>query len=98
MGGTRSGPGLLENPEGADEDPRAIDCSPLPAGEQAVPGFEGDHWGQRVRLTTVADSRLAAEILVSCSGSVEQGIGIVFAIATSAVDAQRRAIRAREGK
>lgn len=48
--------------------------------------------------TTVVDRRLAAEIRVSGSGSAEREIDVVFAIGTSAVDAQRRAIRAREGE
>jgi len=48
--------------------------------------------------TTVVDRRLAEESLVSGSGSAEREIGVFFAIGTSAADAQRRAIRAREGE
>jgi hypothetical protein len=41
---------------------------------------------------------LVAAIPAFDSGSEEHGIDVVFAIATSAVDGQRRAIRAREGE
>jgi hypothetical protein len=47
--------------------------------------------------TTVVDKRLVAEILVCGSGNAARGIGVVFAIGTSAGDSQRRAIRARAG-
>jgi hypothetical protein len=49
-------------------------------------------------FTTVADRRLAVESRASGSGSAEREIDVVFAIGTSAADAQRRAIRAREGE
>ena len=48
--------------------------------------------------TTVVDRRLAEESRVSGSGSAEREIDVVFAIGTSAVDAQRRAIHARKGE
>jgi hypothetical protein len=53
---------------------------------------------QQVLSTTVVDRRLAVESRASGSGSAEREIGVVFAIGTSAADAQRRAIRAREGE
>jgi hypothetical protein len=53
---------------------------------------------QQVPSATVVDRRLAEESLVSGSGSAEREIGVFFAIGTSAADAQRRAIRAREGE
>jgi hypothetical protein len=53
---------------------------------------------QQVPSTTVVDRRLAAVSRAFGSGSEERGIGDAFAIGTSAADAQRRAIRAREGE
>ena len=48
--------------------------------------------------TTVVDKRSAAASLVSDSDSTGRGIDDAFAIGTSGEDAQRRAIRAREGE
>jgi hypothetical protein len=48
--------------------------------------------------TTVVDRRLAVESRVSDNGSGEREIDVVFAIGTSAVDAQCRAIHARKGE
>src|SRR5216683_2719353 len=48
--------------------------------------------------TTVVDRRQGEASLVYGSGSEEQGIGVVFAMWTSAADVQRRAIRARAGE
>ena len=48
--------------------------------------------------TTVVDRRSAAASLVSDSDSTGRGIDDAFAIGTSGEDAQRRAIRAREGE
>ena len=45
--------------------------------------------------TTVVDRRSGAGSHVCGSGSKVHGIDVVFAIGTSAADAQRRAIRAR---
>ena len=47
--------------------------------------------------TTVVDRRSGAESHVCGSGSEVHGIDVVFAIGTSAADAQRRAILARAG-
>ena len=48
--------------------------------------------------TTVVDRRLVAASLVSDSDSIGRGIDDAFAIGTIGEDAQRRAIRAREGE
>jgi hypothetical protein len=48
--------------------------------------------------TTVVDRRSAEANHVFCSGNAEHEIDVVFAIGTSAADAQRRAIRARAGE
>jgi hypothetical protein len=48
--------------------------------------------------TTFVDRRLAEARHVFCSGSAEHEIDVVFAIGTSAADAQRRAIRAGAGE
>jgi hypothetical protein len=48
--------------------------------------------------TTVVDRRSAVASLVSDSDSTGRGIDDAFAIGTSGEDAQRRAIRAREGE
>jgi len=49
-------------------------------------------------VTTVVDRRSAEANHVFCSGNAEHEIDVVFAIGTSAADAQRRAIRARAGE
>jgi hypothetical protein len=48
--------------------------------------------------TTVVDRKLAPVSCISGSGSEERGIDDAFAIGTSGEDAQRRAIRVREGE
>ena len=48
--------------------------------------------------TTVVDRRSAEANHVFCSGNAEHEIDVVFAIGTSAADAQRRAIRASAGE
>ena len=48
--------------------------------------------------TTVVDRRSEAVNHAFGSGSTEHEIDVVFAIGTSAADAQRRAIRARAGE
>jgi hypothetical protein len=53
---------------------------------------------QQVPSTTVVDRRSAEASHVFCSGNAEHEIDVVFAIGTSAADAQRRAIRARAGE
>ena len=73
--------------------------SMIPVSVRAIArGMRAKWYSFTTPNTTVVDRRLAEESRVSGSGSAEREIDVVFAIGTSAVDAQRRAIHARKGE